>query len=287
MSGELLAFPDDVVGMVLNLEQDQIGAVLFGEDTLIKEGDVVKRHQPHRPGAGRRGDGRPRRQRPRAARRRQGAHRRQGVPAHRAVRARRGRSAVRQGAAADRAQGHRRDDPDRAGPARADHRRPRHRQDRDRRRHDHQPEGAGRLLLLRRHRPEALDGRAGGEDPRGRGRDGLHDRRRRLRLRAGAAPVHRAVRRRHDGGVLPRFRPSRALHLRRPLQARDRVPPALAAAAAAAGTRGVSRATSSICTRGCSSGRPSSTTSSAAARSPRCRSSRPSSATSRPTSRPT
>jgi F-type H+-transporting ATPase subunit alpha len=43
MAGELLAFPNDVVGMVLNLEQDQIGAVLFGEDTLIKEGDVVKR----------------------------------------------------------------------------------------------------------------------------------------------------------------------------------------------------------------------------------------------------
>jgi len=43
MAGELLTFPGDVVGMVLNLEQDQIGAVLFGEDTAIKEGDVVKR----------------------------------------------------------------------------------------------------------------------------------------------------------------------------------------------------------------------------------------------------
>jgi len=43
MAGELLQFPHDVVGMVLNLEQDQIGAVLFGEDTAIKEGDVVKR----------------------------------------------------------------------------------------------------------------------------------------------------------------------------------------------------------------------------------------------------
>jgi F-type H+-transporting ATPase subunit alpha len=43
MAGELLTFPHDVVGMVLNLEQDQIGAVLFGEDTAIKEGDVVKR----------------------------------------------------------------------------------------------------------------------------------------------------------------------------------------------------------------------------------------------------
>jgi F-type H+/Na+-transporting ATPase subunit alpha len=43
MSGELLSFPNDVVGMVLNLEQDQIGAVLFGQDTAIKEGDIVKR----------------------------------------------------------------------------------------------------------------------------------------------------------------------------------------------------------------------------------------------------
>src|SRR5437899_10477395 len=43
MAGELLTFPGDVVGMVLNLEQDQVGAVLLGDDKLIKEGDVVKR----------------------------------------------------------------------------------------------------------------------------------------------------------------------------------------------------------------------------------------------------
>jgi F-type H+-transporting ATPase subunit alpha len=43
MAGELLAFPGDVVGMVLNLEQDQVGAVLLGEDTAIREGDVVRR----------------------------------------------------------------------------------------------------------------------------------------------------------------------------------------------------------------------------------------------------
>ncbi|OLB48371.1 MAG: hypothetical protein AUH99_13640 [Candidatus Rokubacteria bacterium 13_2_20CM_2_70_11] len=43
MSGELLQFPGDVVGMVLNLEQDQVGAVLLGDDTRIKEGDTVKR----------------------------------------------------------------------------------------------------------------------------------------------------------------------------------------------------------------------------------------------------
>src|ERR687898_892046 len=43
MSGELLSFPGDVVGMVLNLEQDNVGAVLLGEDRGIREGDTVKR----------------------------------------------------------------------------------------------------------------------------------------------------------------------------------------------------------------------------------------------------
>jgi F-type H+-transporting ATPase subunit alpha len=43
MAGELLQFPNDVVGMVLNLEQEQVGAVLLGDDRVIKEGDTVKR----------------------------------------------------------------------------------------------------------------------------------------------------------------------------------------------------------------------------------------------------
>ena len=43
MAGELLEFPGNVIGMVLNLEQDNVGAVLFGSDTGIKEGDTVKR----------------------------------------------------------------------------------------------------------------------------------------------------------------------------------------------------------------------------------------------------
>jgi F-type H+-transporting ATPase subunit alpha len=43
MAGELLAFPGDVVGMVLNLEEDNVGAVLLGDFTNIKEGDSVKR----------------------------------------------------------------------------------------------------------------------------------------------------------------------------------------------------------------------------------------------------
>ena len=43
MALEMVEFPNDVMGMVLNLEEDNVGAVLLGEDTLIKEGDRVKR----------------------------------------------------------------------------------------------------------------------------------------------------------------------------------------------------------------------------------------------------
>src|SRR5690554_5612037 len=43
MSGELLEFPGDVYGMVLNLEEDSVGAVILGDYTKLKEGDTVKR----------------------------------------------------------------------------------------------------------------------------------------------------------------------------------------------------------------------------------------------------
>ncbi|NBK98235.1 MAG: F0F1 ATP synthase subunit alpha [Erysipelotrichia bacterium] len=43
MAGELLLFPGDVYGMVLNLEEEAVGAVIMGSDTEIKEGDEVKR----------------------------------------------------------------------------------------------------------------------------------------------------------------------------------------------------------------------------------------------------
>ena len=43
MAGELLEFPGGIMGMVLNLEQDNVGAALFGADTEIREGDTVKR----------------------------------------------------------------------------------------------------------------------------------------------------------------------------------------------------------------------------------------------------
>lgn len=43
MASELVEFPNDVIGMVLNLEEDNVGVMLFGDDSLIKEGDMVKR----------------------------------------------------------------------------------------------------------------------------------------------------------------------------------------------------------------------------------------------------
>src|SRR5690349_12490709 len=43
MAGELLSFPHDVAGIAMNLEEDQVGVVLLGEYTEIKEGDEVKR----------------------------------------------------------------------------------------------------------------------------------------------------------------------------------------------------------------------------------------------------
>ena len=43
MASELVEFPNEVFGMVLNLEEDSVGCVLFGSSTLVKEGDTVKR----------------------------------------------------------------------------------------------------------------------------------------------------------------------------------------------------------------------------------------------------
>ncbi|GFK95222.1 ATP synthase subunit alpha [Fundidesulfovibrio magnetotacticus] len=43
MSMELLEFPGGIMGLVLNLEEDNVGVALLGEDTHIKEGDPVKR----------------------------------------------------------------------------------------------------------------------------------------------------------------------------------------------------------------------------------------------------
>jgi F-type H+-transporting ATPase subunit alpha len=43
MAGEMLAFPHEIYGIALNLEEEEVGVVLLGESTELKEGDVVKR----------------------------------------------------------------------------------------------------------------------------------------------------------------------------------------------------------------------------------------------------
>jgi len=43
MAGEMIEFPNGVVGMALNLEEDNVGCILFGETHKVKEGDIAKR----------------------------------------------------------------------------------------------------------------------------------------------------------------------------------------------------------------------------------------------------
>ena len=193
MAGEMLELPHGVVGLALNLEEENVGAVLFGEWEKIKEGDTCKRTGRAARRAGGRGAARPRGQCARAPDRRQG---RRSTPADAPVEFKapgRRRAPAGQGADADRAQGDRRDDPDRPRPARADHRRPPDRQDRHRDRHDHQSEGHGRRLHLRRDRPEQSTVAQVAQTLEEAGAMRVHDRRRGDRRRGGAAQVHRAV----------------------------------------------------------------------------------------------
>ena len=149
-AGEMVEFPGGIRGMALNLEADNVGVVIFGDDRGIKEGDTVKRtgaivEVPVGKGLlgrvvdalGNPIDGKGPIKAERAhARRRQGA----------------GHHAAQVGARADgdRPQGHRRADPDRPRPARADHRRPPDRQDRRHPRHHPQPEVDQRRAPTRR-----------------------------------------------------------------------------------------------------------------------------------------
>ena len=194
-----------ITGLVLNLEQDNVGAAIMGDYLKLKEGDEVRctgrlLEVPVGPAMLGRvvdalgpADGRARADRGRVGRA-------GGVPG-----AGHHRAPAGEGAAADRHQGDRLDDPDRPRTARADHRRPRHRQDRHRDRHDHQSEGHRRHLRVRRDRAEALDRGDRGRAAQGRRRDGVHHRRGRVGVGSGAAAVHRALR---------RLRHRRVLHVR-------------------------------------------------------------------------
>ena len=76
MAGELVEFPGKLMGMVLNLEEDNVGVAIFGSDvTSVKEGDDGQANRSHRGGTGREGTHWPRGERARSARRREGAHR--------------------------------------------------------------------------------------------------------------------------------------------------------------------------------------------------------------------
>ena len=236
----MLEFPNNTFGLALNLERDSVGAVVLGDYEHITEGDTVKctgriLDVPVGPeligrvvnSLGEPIDGKG----PVNAKMRDviekvapGVIERQ----------------IGVAAGADRPEGDRRDGADRPRPARADHRRPPDRQDRGGGRHDHQPEGQGPDLRVRRDRAEGLDDQERRAQARRARRDGLHDRRRRHGVGIGGDAVHRAVLRLHDGRVLPRPRPGRADHLRRPDQAGVGVPPGVAAAAPPAGPRGVS-----------------------------------------------
>ena len=71
-AGEMVEFENGVRGMALNLETDNVGIVIFGDDREIKEGQTVKRTARHRRRAGRQGPARPRGRRARQSDRRQG-----------------------------------------------------------------------------------------------------------------------------------------------------------------------------------------------------------------------
>ncbi len=73
MAGELLEFENGTMGQVFNLEEDSIGAVIFGNYLTIKEGDTVKTHRPPARSARRRRSRGPRPQSPRPADRRRPA----------------------------------------------------------------------------------------------------------------------------------------------------------------------------------------------------------------------
>ncbi len=140
LMSELVEFPHGVFGMVLNLEEDNVGCILFGESSEIKEGDTVKRTGRVASMPVGEADARTRGQSARPADRRPRPDQGREAHAHRTEGARCHPAPAREGTAADRHQGRGRHDPDRPRAARADHRRPADRKNRHRHRYHHQPE---------------------------------------------------------------------------------------------------------------------------------------------------
>ena len=234
-------FPHDVTGLALNLESDNVGAVMFGEWEKVVEGDTVRRTKrlleipvgeellgrivdP----LGTPLDGK-------------GDIRTDADPSGRVQGARRRPASAGQGAHAHRLEGHRFDDPDRPRPAGADHRRPPDRQDRDCHRHHHQQQGPGSVLRLRGHRAAQVERRPAGLGARGGRRPQEHHHRDGGRRRGRPDQVPGSVCGLRHGRVLPLQRPGRADHLRRSHQARLRLPADVTPAPSPARPRGLSR----------------------------------------------
>ena len=202
MAGELLEFENGVMGQVFNLEEDSVGAVIFGDYLLIKEGDTVKTtgrllEVPVGDAVigrvvnplGEPLDGGP--AIPHTETRKMdivapGIADRQPV-----------KEPLQTGIKADRQH-----DPHRPRPARTDHRRPQDRQDRHRRRHDHQSKRQRGEVFLHRRRPEGIQRRDRRRNAAGPWGDGIHNRRPGRRRRSGADAVHRSLRRLRHGRIL-------------------------------------------------------------------------------------
>ena len=249
MTQELLEFPGGVLGVALNLDEHDIGAVILGDFEKIEQGQQVKRTgevlsvpvgdaflgrvvNPLGQPIDGRGDIE--------------------TEERRALELQAPSVVQRQGverAVADRHQGDRLADPDRSRPAPAHHRRPQDRQDRGVRGHDPQPApelgdrrpGPAGPLRVRGDRPEGYDDRQRAADPRRGRRDGLHHHRRRAGIRLRRLQMACALHRFVDSPALDVRRQARADRLRRPDQARRGLSRHLAAAASSARPRGVPR----------------------------------------------
>ena len=266
-SGEMVEFEDGTRGMALNLETDNVGVVIFGDDRAIREGSTVKRTKAHRRRAGRS--------------RRCSAGWSTGWATRSTAR---GRSPSTERRLVDvKAPGiiprQSVNEPMLTGLKAIDALIPIGRGQRELIIGDRQTgktaiaidcfinqkginDAAGDdeskklyCIYVAVGQKRSL-GRPSGQDAAGQRRARIHDHRRRDRLRSGADAVSGALRRLRDGRVFPRQRHARRDRLRRPVQAGRGLSPDVAAAAPAAGPRGLSRATCSTCTAACSSARP-------------------------------
>ena len=238
--GEMLEFPGNTYGLALNLESDFGRRGYLGALRAFVGRRFGQMHRARFGSPGRRGAVGAHRQFARRADRRRRRNRVPTLGAARKNRPRRHLAAVGFAAAANRTQSHRHDGADRSRPARIDYRRSANRQNRHRHRCDYQSERQKLRLRLCRHRAKSVLGRRRRAQIGGARRARAHDCRFGDGFGFRGVAIYRALRRLHDGRILPRSRPRRAHRLRRFDEASVGVSPNLAFAAPPAGARGLS-----------------------------------------------